>query len=79
MKEEAKDILIKHLRIKGCTNEHIHVGALIACVDAMEEYARNRYRIGFKDGRALGYDDGYSEATSQAVKEIANNYTPNKP
>ena len=36
----AKDILIKHLRLKGCTSEHIHVGAFISCIDAMEEYAR---------------------------------------
>jgi len=40
MKTEAKDILIKHLRLKGCTTEHIRVGILISCIGAMEEYAR---------------------------------------
>ena len=35
---------------------------------AMELYAKNRY--------SLGYSDGYDEATTQAIREIDNNYKP---
>jgi len=42
MKEEAKDILAKCLKKKGCTNNDIHIIALMACVDAMEIYARKK-------------------------------------
>lgn len=42
MNQEAKDILAECLKKKGCTNDHIHVGAFLACVDAMEIYARKK-------------------------------------
>lgn len=73
MNEEALRILNKHIDFSQ--DGEIDREKMLM---AMEEYAKNRYRIGFKDGCALGYNDGYSEATSQAVKEISNIHTPNK-
>ena len=34
---KAEEILKRHLKLKGCTNDHIHVAAYMSCIDAVKE------------------------------------------
>ena len=34
---KAKELLDKHLNLKGITNEHIHIAAYNSCLDAINE------------------------------------------
>ena len=34
---KAEEILTKHLELRSLTNEHIHVAAYMACLDAIDE------------------------------------------